>query len=51
MRAHIVDPSTTAGIVNITWDTKAQDPPAHMIKASQATRRLSGRVPEAARVH
>ncbi len=49
-RAHIVDPSSTNGVVNITWSTTAQDPPAHMIAASQATKALSGRVPLSARV-
>jgi hypothetical protein len=50
MRAHVVNPSSTAGIVNITWDTTAADPPAHLIAASQAKKSLSGSVPLAARV-
>ena len=49
MRAHIVNPSSTNGIVNITWSTSAQDPPAHAIAASQADRRLGRGVPLAAR--
>ena len=49
MRAHVVNPSTRNGVVNITWDTKARDPPQHQIKASQSSRRLSGSVPLSAR--
>ena len=49
MRAHVVDPSSTAGIVNITWSTTAADPPAHVIAASQAKKALSGSVPLSAR--
>jgi hypothetical protein len=41
-RAHVVNPSSTAGIVNITWNTKAADPPRHLIEASQAVRKLGG---------
>lgn len=47
-RAHVVNPSTAGdGVVTITWDTAAADPPAHLIAASQANRSLSGRVPPA----
>lgn len=45
MRAHIVNPSTSNGVVNITWSTKAADPPAHMIAAAQADKTF-GKVPQ-----
>jgi len=48
-KANIVSPSSTNGVVNITWSTTAADPPAELIAASQATKRLSGRVPLKAR--
>ena len=44
-RATVVDPAT----VKITWNTKAADPPAEMIAASQAVKGLHKRVPAAVR--
>ena len=46
--AHVVNPSTSGGQVTITWNTKAQDPPQHMINASQSDRTF-GRVPPSLR--
>lgn len=44
MRAHVMDPSTTAGRVNITWNTKASDPPLEMITHAQSSK-VFGKVP------
>lgn len=44
-RASVVDPQT----IKITWNTKAADPPAEMIAASQAVKGLHKRVPAAVR--
>jgi hypothetical protein len=38
-RAKVVDPKT----IQITWNTKAADPPAELIKRSQADRQLGRR--------
>ena len=35
-RAHVVDPSTAGGIVNITWSTKGREPTAEAVAASQS---------------
>ncbi len=48
MRAHIIDPSTSGGSVNITWNTRAADPPTDWIKQSQSNK-VFGVVPPSLR--
>jgi hypothetical protein len=42
MRAAVVNPSTTGGVVNITWNTRMADPPQELIARSQANKKLGG---------